>query len=98
MANRIELPKDRELAGKLLQSHADVEAAKMQRGLVGAVIGMGEEKPGNIGVLAFVMAGALFLIVFFAPSTAELPKKEALLTFAGIMTTALGFVFGRATA
>jgi hypothetical protein len=66
--------------------------------LIGTVFGMDSEKPGNIAAFSFLVAAALFLIVLFMPAAADVPKKEALITFGGIMTTALGFVFGRTTA
>ncbi len=98
MANRIELPKDRELAGQVLQSQADTEAARVRRGAIGWMFGMGSEKLGNIGVFAFVVAAVLLVVVLFLPPAADFPKREALLTFGGIMSTSLGFVFGRLSA
>lgn len=98
MSNQIQLPKDPRLAGQLLQSHAATQAAKVKRGAIGWLFGMGTEKPGNIGVFAFGVAAALFLVVLFSPAVPDFPKSEALLTFGGIMTTALGFIFGRVTA
>lgn len=97
MPNQMQLPKDPRLAGQMLQSHAATEAAKIKRGAIGAIFGMDTEKPGNIGVFAFALAALLFLVVLFVEPGPDFPKREALLTFGGIMTTALGFIFGRAT-
>ena len=98
MNNRMQLPSDPKLAGQMLQSHAATEANKVERGLIGMVFGMGSEKAGNIGAFAFFVGAVLFLVVLFAAPTPDFPKREALLTFGGVMTTALGFIFGRSTA
>ena len=97
MGTEMRLPSDPKLAGRVLQSHADTAAKKMERGAMGWLFGMSSEKPGNIAGFAFIASAIMLIIVLYAPASADLPKGEAITAFLGIMTASLGFLFGRAT-
>ena len=67
-------------------------------GWVGWAFGNVTEKPGNIAAVAIV--GAFFAIMFLSyvsPKTDGFPLRELLTLFGGIITTALGFLFGRSS-
>ena len=64
-------------------------------GWVGRAVGSSGEKPGNIAAIAIV--GSLImigLVYFFGP---EGPKGELMTLFGGVITLALGYLFGRST-
>ena len=96
---KIELPSDPKLAGQVLKSHADTEARDMERGIMGWLFGMGSEKPANIAGFAIVVSFiAAVSIALWMPDTPGFTKKDAVLVFVGIITLALGFLFGRGSA
>ena len=94
MVNRIELPKDQELAGKVIASQTRQEEQKLEMGWIGRCFGSVEHKPGNIAGIAILGSILMVLaIVFFAPAGA--PTGELYTLFGGIITLALGYLFGR---
>ncbi|WVT73331.1 hypothetical protein QM996_17920 [Sinorhizobium chiapasense] len=69
---------------------------KMQRGLVGLVVGTGPEKAGNVATLAIVASFALVMISFFKfdfGTQFDLFYK-ILTTMLGPVGLALGYLFG----
>lgn len=65
-------------------------------GVIGAFIGGGAEKPGNVAYFAIVFSFCVILALCFAPDPG-LPKSQLFTLFGGIVTSALGFLFGRST-
>lgn len=65
---------------------------------MGILFGDATERPGNIAGLAIILAFAgLLAIAFWMPGGDETHKGELLTLLGGIVTGALGFVFGRST-
>ena len=89
---------DRKLKGKILDAQHIQEAKKIERGVMGWLLGIGTEKPGNVAGFAVVASFILFgAVLLFAIDTPSLSKKDALLIVAGFISLGLGFLFGRAT-
>ncbi|EPE98633.1 hypothetical protein RGCCGE502_09410 [Rhizobium grahamii CCGE 502] len=69
---------------------------RMQRGLIGLIVGTGPEKAGNVATVAIVASFALVMIAFFRFDFAtqfELFFK-ILTTMLGPVGLALGYLFG----
>ena len=68
-------------------------------GIIGLLLGGANEKPGNIaGFVIVVSICAIFVVLLWFPDNASLSKKDAVTFFGGIITLALGYVFGRGSA
>ena len=94
--NKIEIPTNPKLAGMVLD--AEHKSRKLEMGTLGNFMGGVTEKPGNIaGVAIFASFVALLAIIFLGPDSPGFPKNEAVTLFGGIITGALGFLFGRTT-
>jgi hypothetical protein len=94
--NRIDIPDNPRVAGMVLD--AEHKSRKLEMGTLGNFLGGATEKPGNIAWTAIVGSFvALLLVLFCGPDSSTFPKSEAVTLFGGIITGALGFVFGRTT-
>jgi membrane protease YdiL (CAAX protease family) len=83
---------------RLLNAKAQQASKKLEIGWMGIVFGDAAEKPGNVAAAVIVLAFfGLMFILFFLPDSQGSSKKEALTLLGGMMTGALGFVFGRTT-
>lgn len=89
MANQITKPTNTQI------QHA---TKKLEIGWMGIIFGDSSEKPGNIAGFAILISFiAILIIAVYVPDSATSPKSELLTLFGGIITGALGFVFGRST-
>lgn len=92
---KLELPKNADLAGRVLQAHADETARDMERGWMGKFFGMSKEKPQNGAIFAFIVSGLMLLAVYFAPGEAS--QKNTVLGIVGsVFTGSIGYLFGGA--
>jgi hypothetical protein len=88
-------PPDNLAAEELKNSHAE-KTHRMQRGIIGLIVGTGPEKAGNVATLAIVASFGLVLIAFFKfdfSTQFELFYK-ILTTMLGPVGLALGYLFG----
>lgn len=98
MTNKLELPKDKELANKVIEAHHIERTRSIDAGWMGTIFGFSTEKPGNIAGFAIVLSFlAIIGVLIFMPDSSSFTKKDAMGLFGGIITLALGFLFGRAT-
>lgn len=86
-----------ELDSKLLRQEAQNKARKIEVGMVGQFLGNATEKPGNIAGIAIVLSFAMLVLLMYAPTVNDVPKRELYTLFGGIITSAFGFLFGRTT-
>jgi hypothetical protein len=94
-----ELPSEPELQVKVLEFDAQHRSKKLDQGWIGWLFGSSSEKNGNIAGMSLIVLLLTFVcIIFFYPSNTDLTKKDAVTIVAGIITTILGFIFGRASA
>ena len=90
------LHSDLEIAKAQVDSSNTIDEMKVRGGLLGAIFGRGSEKPNNIAIFV-ILLGAIFLLVgiFMAPNDEY--KKEVIGIASGLITLAIGFVFGAAS-
>ncbi|WP_457814156.1 hypothetical protein U8C43_23875 [Sinorhizobium meliloti] len=94
--NEVGLPKNSALASKVIE--AQHTTRKMELGLMGKLFGGGSEKNGNIAatvLLASFVAIMTLLVLSAVYPTASLSQPIA--GFFGIITTTVGYIFGRKT-
>lgn len=67
--------------------------------MLGKIFGSSSEKAGNVAGFAVVVSfmGAIIVMIWM-PDGGSISKKDAALAFTGIITLALGFLFGRGSA
>ena len=77
----------------------DLKHHSQELGLLGKIFGSASEQAGNVAgfsvIVSFVAAVAVML---WMPDGGSISKKDAALAFTGIITLALGFLFGRGSA
>ena len=72
------------------------ETRKLEMGWAGQLFGWATEKPGNIAGISIVSSLIMIAILaIFPPSDPRVPLSELFTLFGGIITLALGFLFGR---
>lgn len=93
-----ELPSDPKIAAKVIEATSLETSKKMDRGLMGALFGSSSEKAGNLAGFVLIIFCAIFAgILFSMPDTQSISKKDAVTLVAGIISTILGFLFGRSS-
>jgi hypothetical protein len=94
---RIEpLPDHPKLAAAVIQGEQTRKTRQLEMGLVGRIFGDVTEKPGNVAAFAIVFSILMIaLLIFFAPKDPGVPTAQLYTLFGGIITLALGFLFGR---
>ena len=98
MVDRVQLPQDPKIAGKIIDAEHEQASRRIERGMMGWLLGSGSEKPGNIA--GFVVVVSFFLfggLLIWGLDTPSLSKKDALLLVASFITLSLGYIFGRST-
>jgi hypothetical protein len=53
--NNPQFSQDRKIQGKILDAKHDQESKKLSRGIMGWILGIGDEKPGNLVAFAIVV-------------------------------------------
>ncbi|NNH46224.1 hypothetical protein HLI03_32065 [Rhizobium laguerreae] len=98
MSGNLNLPKDKDLAVHVINGAQAKEQLVMKMGYLGRIFGSGEEKSGNIagGVLAISIAAVLFLL-WLSAAYPEARLSEAIAGFFTVITTTIGYIFGRKT-
>jgi membrane protease YdiL (CAAX protease family) len=85
-----------DLASKVVQGEQDRKSRQTEMGWIGRIVGNATEKPGNVAWFAIaVSAIMIFALVFFAPSNTKAPLDTLYTLFGGIITLALGYLFGK---
>lgn len=93
---RFNFPTDPDLQGRLFEVQANNDARRVEIGLIGWLFGGHAEKPGNIaGFVIVVFSIAAIAVALWLPDSERFTKKDAVTLFMGIVTLALGYVFGR---
>lgn len=91
----IKLPNDKLLASRMLEVQAEHAGKELEMGRVGGWLGSATEKPGNIAGIAIILSFLMLLIVFLVPVNPNIPRESLFTLFGGIITLALGYLFGR---
>lgn len=94
--NTIKLPEDKDLAAAVIDGQNTSRQMQMKIGKIGSFVGSGDEKPGNI---AFVVLAACFVAILFLlwlhAAYPEARLTEAIASFFTVITTTLGYIYGR---
>ncbi len=98
MAPRWHPPTDPVLAHKVIETDARRDERKQEGGAMGRLFGFSVEKPGNIAAFVLIVSFIILACIFvWGTDTTTMSKKDELTMVVGIITLALGFVFGRTT-
>ncbi|MBX4901646.1 hypothetical protein HJA83_09895 [Rhizobium bangladeshense] len=98
MSGNLNLPKDKDLAVHVINGAQAKEQLVMKMGWIGRVFGSGDEKAGNIA--AIILVSSLIAVLFLLYLSAQYPEaklSEAIAGFFTIITTTVGYIFGRKT-
>lgn len=94
MAN-INLPRNVEIANTVVEAESAQQHKRMDRGLLGAIVGYGSEKSGNVaGFIAISTFLAVICIMLWGQDTSNFSRKDQVLILIPLLTSALGYMFG----
>lgn len=92
MADRVQLPKDPDLAGKI------IAAQTQERGMLGHFFGTKEHAPTNIaGFLLIACVLGLGAVALIAPEQVRENARDIVTGILSLITLIVGFIFGRKT-
>lgn len=83
------------IQGTVTEAREARENKRVEMGFMGKLFGDVDHKPGNIAGFAILMSMIMLGVLFIAPDSESLPKRDGFTLFSGIITAALGFLFGR---
>lgn len=96
--SEIKLPRNTELAKKMLDRQAESDQTRLSRGIVGYFFGVKDHVPNNVAAFVAVSAIALLAgVIAFANDTASLTRKDSAAIAVSLISLSVGFLFGRAT-
>jgi len=91
LADRINLPKDPDLARQVL----DAQGKAAERGMLGKIFGTKDHAPTNIAAMALFLMIALFVAILFVPLDDSIDRGPLIATILSTITFIIGVVFGR---
>lgn len=99
MPNQINLPKDKDLAKQVLDSHSALEKRKIQQGFLGKFWGSSTNIPHNIAALAvivLILTGILYTycVMRLPTDKISLPIKDFWAIISPLITLSIGYLFG----
>jgi len=86
-----------DLAARVVEGEQGRKSRQTEMGLIGRVFGNATEKPGNIAGFAIAISALMILVLAFAPINPKVPVEQLLTMFGGIITLALGYLFGKSS-
>jgi hypothetical protein len=89
LTDQINLPSNKEVAGKL------VDAKAKERGMLGQIIGTKEHAPTNIAAVALIALISLFSALIFFPVADGVDRGMIMTGLLSTITFVLGLLFGR---
>jgi hypothetical protein len=101
MANQVNLPlpKDKELANKVLDNHNDLEKQKVNQGYLGKLWGSSKSIPNNIAALSvsiLIITGIIYTccVMNNPVDKIALPIKDFWAIISPLITLSIGYLFG----
>jgi hypothetical protein len=95
---KLDLPTDLQLATMVLEYETNRTTRSLEMGLIGRIFGSVQDKPGNIAGFAIIASFLILIAVLFVSAKDPNFKTDALLpVFTGIITLALGYLFGKSS-
>lgn len=92
--NKLELPKNLALRGKVIDAQIEHESRRLDRGIMGAILGSGSDKPGNLAGFVIIISCLMILALAWLATPDSVPWRELIMIFASAIPTALGYFFG----
>jgi len=86
------IPEGHPPSEKILDVQLQHATKQMEMGLLGSLFG--DKKPENVAGFAITLAFLGIMVAAFAPVATDFPRRELITGCIGIITGALGFVFG----
>jgi hypothetical protein len=92
------LPQDRVLAEQVIASRVRQEERVTEMGRFGIIFGSVQEKPGNIAGMVILSSFIVLVAILIISAENSNFKTDALIpVFTGIISLALGYLFGKST-
>jgi uncharacterized membrane protein len=83
----------------VLDTQAKQQERKVEMGYIGRLFGSVRDKTGNIAgaavIVGLLMIAVVFWISYFYPNSNNVPVGELMTLFGGIVSLALGYIFGK---
>jgi hypothetical protein len=98
-ASAPQLPRDKELAGKILENTGSIDKLKAERGWLGGFWGASSHIPHNIAaslIFLLVIAGVVYTFckIMIPTDDKSLPIKDFWAIITPLITLAIGYLFG----
>lgn len=98
MSDQLQLIGDPKLDGKLVEGHIQIQKTKIDRGLIGGLLGSREDIARNVAsVVALLASCALIVAAFSWGGQSDFGYKEAVASLSGLATLTIGYLFGRSS-
>lgn len=99
MPNEVLLPKDKELATRVIDNKAKLEKAKVDQGFLGNIWGGSASIPNNIAalsVISLILTGVTFTFWTYdkLPAQIGISIKDFWSILTPLITLAIGYLFG----
>lgn len=99
MASQINLPKDKELAKQVLDTHNEIESQRVAQGSLGGIWGNSSSIPNNIAAFAIVILILTGIVYTFcsmnsAPDRISISIKDFWAIITPLITLSIGYLFG----
>src|SRR5438045_9538961 len=96
---RLTLPDNLQLASKVIDFETQRTTRSLEMGWIGRVFGSVHDKPGNIAGFAITVSFVVLVGVLILSAYNPNFKTDAVIpVFTGIITLALGYLFGKGSA
>jgi len=95
--SKIDVGNDARLKGKLIDAQSQHTARRIERGVMGWLLGLGNEKPGNVTGFSILVACGMIIALGLINFGPDVPRRELIMLIAGIIPGALGYYFGYLT-
>jgi hypothetical protein len=92
--SKIDVGNDSRLKGKLIDAETQHAARRIERGAMGWLLGLGDEKPGNVAGFAILIACLMIIALGLINFGPDVPRRELIMLIAGIIPGSLGYYFG----
>lgn len=95
-ANRIELPKDKELAKQVAEGHQKLSELDAHKGFLGQIWGTADSAPVNIVGLVAILLIIVGIVISFILGKDSMKEFLTLWsTIFGLIGTIIGYLFGK---
>ena len=94
--NHFNLPSDPTVAREVVTAQAQADKAKLDRGIVGIILGTKDHVPNNVaGLIVVIGFGIIAYLALISVTWASI--KDQVSGLGTFITLALGYLFGRAS-